>query len=236
MKARKRFHSQTDRKLTYWHDWRISGEDGQIIIDLRNYAPPFDEERLSDIDYLCKCITDFPEATLMRSEVWYRIIMLRQRSLKDKDAVDSLRRVCKAILGDGRRRKKLTDFANLKDKITQEIEFFKYLIESKSKSDVTVDKIIYTYLTKDAIDDNDFKKSEQQLRNYQTVYYAYKKIYDLLSEKLTDNEIFVFLEQAANSIHEANTQIDVVPDKRLLTFVKMKTWYIYGSDMHIKQL
>jgi hypothetical protein len=48
---------------------------------------------------------------------------------------------------------------------------------------------------------------------------------------MTGSEIFSFFEVAAEHIDATNTTVDVNPDGRLLTFVKMNTWYVEGSDM-----
>jgi hypothetical protein len=48
---------------------------------------------------------------------------------------------------------------------------------------------------------------------------------------MTGGEIFSFFEIAAEHIDATNTTVDANPDGRLLTFVKMNTWYAEGSDM-----
>ena len=108
------------------------------------------------------------------------------------------------------------------------------MVESKSHDDKNIDGTIITYLTRDANHDNDLERIEKDLKNHQRVYYEYKKIYNSLSQKLNDKEIFAFLKAAADSISDANATIMTEPDKRSLTFVKIRTWYIYGSDMTIK--
>ncbi len=74
-----------DSKLTYWYDWEIFGPDGSGIVNLRNLLPKLpklDKEKFSDIDYLCKCIRERPEATCMNPEFGYQISILRQKAFK----------------------------------------------------------------------------------------------------------------------------------------------------------
>ena len=94
-----------DKEHEYWYDWEICGPDGASLIRLRESPPPIDKERLSDIDYLCERIYDYPEATLMNEDFWYRVVMLRQKAFKDEKYSEDLEKVCKAIAGDGHKRK-----------------------------------------------------------------------------------------------------------------------------------
>lgn len=222
-----------DRKLEYWYDWEIFGPDGSSLIDLRKSPPPRNKQRLSDIKYLCARIMDYPEATLMDSDVWYRIVMVRQRAFKDKKAVNELREVSKAILGDGRRRKSQEELEELQHMISHDIPFFEEILEANTRVGTAIDEAISDYVTRGTLTQKHENKRLIAKSYHVSVYYEYKRVYDILKPILSHKEIICFFEQAALNITHPNAQVDVEPDNRLLTFVKQNTWYIKGKDMHI---
>jgi hypothetical protein len=225
-----------DKKLEYWYDWEIFGPDGSSLINLRESPPPLNKQNLDDVGYLCERIMDYPEATLMNSDVWYRIVMLRQRAFKDKTAANELREVCKAILGDGRRRKSQEKLEELKEMILHDIQFFDEILEVNTKVGTAVDEAISDYLTRGTLSQKHHDRRIREKSNYETVYYQYKRVYDISKPILSHKEIICFFEKAALNITHPNATIDVEPDNRLLTFVKKRTWYVRGKDMHVANL
>jgi len=224
-----------DKQFEYWDDWEIIGPNDSFILRLRKSPPSIDKERLVDIEYLCERITQYPEATLMNEDVWYRIVMLRQKAFKDRKSKELLKKVCKSILGDGRKRKNQEKLDYLKSKIHRDIAFFKSVLELKKDGNPNVEDIIYELLTNDVPEDDikSLSGREKQTSNYENIYYSYLRIYEKLKAKLKDEEIFCFFENAADYLYYPNASIPVQPVDRSLTFVKMKTWYVKGSDMKI---
>lgn len=223
----------SDRKLTYWYDWSICGPDGSQIIWLGKSPPPIDTKRLNDVEYLCDRITNYPDSTLMSEKVWYKIVILRQKTFKNESAAKDLKLVCKAIQGDGRAKKTQEDLNELKILIRNDIEFFKKIIQRRMQENISIDRAINAFLKKDA-KEKALDRREKETKNYENVFYKYNQIYKKLSaKKLTMNEIFCFFELAAENINNPNATVDAEPDGRLLTFVKLKTWFVKASDMRI---
>jgi hypothetical protein len=223
-----------DTKLKYWYDWEIYGPDGKMLVNLRNFLPPMDKDRLSDTDYLCQRIIDYPDSTLMNSDVWYRMTILRQQSFKSKEEEQEWKKVCKALQGDGRKRKTKEDLEDLQEMIQSEILFFREVLNRNRDERVTVERAIKDFLRQGDPQGEQAEDRRSQESNWNNVYYKYKGIYDKLKSEfnLSEAEIFCFFDKTASAIHSANADIDVRPDGRLLTFVKVKTWYVIGSDMH----
>jgi hypothetical protein len=230
-----------DKQLEYWFDWEICGSDGSVLIDLKNSSlpslPPVVRGKIDPIENLCERITEYPDPALTNKDTWYQINMLRQKAFKDKESKESLEKVLKAILGDGRRRRNQESLDRLKSLILRDINFFRKILEFLQTGKKTVDEAIIQYLTEDVPDDDQelYDKRENEKSNYENIYCAYKRIHSMLKDKIkmTDEEIFCFFETAANNLMHTNIQIDVEPNERLLTFVKMKTWFVKGYDMVI---
>jgi hypothetical protein len=224
-----------DKRFEYWYDWDIHGPDGVMLFSFKDSPPPIDLERLTDTEYLCEQIYEYPEATLMNKKVWYRIIKLRENAFKDKEYVEPLRKICNAILGDGRNRKSQEKLDELLIIIKNDISFFRDILEISKAPNMTVDKAIENYVTRGADPTSElYHKFYPQKSNYNRAYYAYRPIFEKLREIMTDVEIFCFFEKAAENIYHPEASIDVEPDNRLLTFVKKTTWYTLGSDMKIE--
>jgi hypothetical protein len=223
-----------DRKLEYFYDWEVFGPDGSILKSLKKSSPPLEKDRLNDIEYLCDRIRQYPEATLMNDQVKYRIVMLRQKAFKDKGSAASHKKVCKAIAGDGRQRKDKERLEDLRIMINEDIAFFKKILEMTESKKMNVEEAIENFLTCDATKRYEYAdKRRSEASNYENVFYAYKSVYGELKKLMTKKEIFCFFEKAAEFIAFPNASIYVYPENRPLTFVKMKTWYLWGSDMKI---
>ena len=69
--------------------------------------------------------------------------------IKNEKLAKELGKVCKAILGDGRRRKKENDLKEVSNTIHQDIEFFEHILELNISKGKTVDDAIVEYLEKD---------------------------------------------------------------------------------------
>lgn len=225
-----------DKKLEYWYDWEIHDPNGNLLIRLKKSPPTLEEDKINDISYLCKRIKDYPDSTLMNSKVWYRITMLRQQAFKDEKAAAELEKICKAILGDGRKRKASETIKDLKNMISKDIIFFKEVLERNRNEEVNVEDAIRDYLTKgnENLNDAQLRNMDRKESNYETVYYAYKHIHSKLKSLMTDLEIYCFFEKAALNIEKTNATIDVQPGPRRLTFIKIGTWYTMGPDIHVE--
>lgn len=224
-----------DTKLKYWYDWEIYGPDGEMLVNLRTSPPPIDKNKVSDTDYLCQRIIDFPDSTLMNSDVWYRLTILRQQSFKDKEGASEWKRVCKALRGGSRKRKTEETIDDLQAMILNDIIFFKEVLERVRNEGITVKHAIEDFLRRGDKDGKDWDNRFRQESNWENTYYAYKQVYDhLLKFELSEAEIFSFFNGAALNLHSTNAHIDAEPDGRLLTFVKVKTWYVRGPDMHVQ--
>jgi hypothetical protein len=220
-----------DRKLEYWYDWQIYGPDGKILESLKMPKQAIEKDRLGEIRYLCDLIENYPNQALMNKNVWYKIAMLRQRAFKNEDDANSLEMVCKAIMGDGRRRKNQDYLNDLRIMIVRDIEFFRKMKNRISEGTADVIAEIENFLTEGTKTERAHEKRLREYSNYRNVYYAYKKIYDRLSSIMSEIEIFKFFEEAADNLSATNVTFDVEPDGRKLTFVKMDTWYVKGTDM-----
>lgn len=224
-----------DKKLEYWNDWEILGPNDEVLFRPRKSPPPIDNERLSDTDYLCERINEYPDPTLMNDGVWYRITILRQEAFKNRKAADDLKRICKAIQGDGRSKKDENTLDDLKVIIQGDIAFFKKVLDRNKNEGINIQEAISKFLAEGAQTDSQMEGREREQSNYENTYYSYKQIYDKLkSLKLKDAEIFCFLEKAGSNINKANIIIQVTPDDRLLTFLKVRTWYVKGPDMDME--
>jgi hypothetical protein len=220
-----------DRKLEYWYEWQIYGPDGKILESLKMPKQAIEKDRLGEIRYLCDLIENYPNQALMNKNVWYKIAMLRQRAFKNEDDANSLEMVCKAIMGDGRRRKNQDYLNDLRIMIVRDIEFFRKMKNRISEGTADVIAEIENFLTEGTKTERAHEKRLREYSNYRNVYYAYKKIYDRLSSIMSEIEIFKFFEEAADNLSATNVTFDVEPDGRNLTFVKMDTWYVKGTDM-----
>jgi len=220
-----------DRKLEYWYEWQIYGPDGKILESLKMPKQAIEKDRLGEIRYLCDLIENYPNQALMNENVWYKITMLRQKAFKSKNDTESLRIVCKAIMGDGRLRKNQDYLDDLRIMIVDDIEFFKKMSNRISEGTANVITEIENIITAGTQSIQGYDKRQKEVSNYKNVYYAYKNIYDHLSSIMSEIEIYRFFEVAAENLSATNITFDVEPDGRILTFVKMDTWYVKGSDM-----
>jgi hypothetical protein len=222
-----------DRKLEYWYDWEIYGQNGEILEKLHRPVVKIEKDRLTDTDYLIHLITESPDSTLLNEDVWYRIVMLRKRAFKNEEDAESLIRVCRAIMRDGRSRKNPDTLDELKIMVHSDIEFFRTIQNRISDGNEGVDKTIENYLVEGTTTIEAQDRRRNELSNYKNVYYAYRRIFNRLSSSLTVDEIFSFFTVAAEHIDATNATVDVGPSGRFLTFVKMNTWYVKGEDMAI---
>jgi hypothetical protein len=228
-----------DRKLQYWYDWEIYGPDGSLIIQIGRPPAIVERERLRDIEYLCEIIETNPERALMDRYVWYQIVMLRQMASKNQDNARRYDRVCKAICGDRRKRKKQSALEELRIMIGYDIDFFRTIRRRIEDEDVSVRNAIYHYLTEDVPETatpDAADRRDREMSNYYQTYLAYKRIYDeLISAELPDEAIFRFFETAGEYIEATNATIGIHSNENLITFVKKKTWYVEGTDMVINE-
>ena len=228
---------QTEEEEWQQHEQEERKTKKGSIFDLRKLQRARDQKKSinksNDIDRLCEMIETYPDSTLMDSDVWYTVTILRQKALKDRGgrAANELRRVCKAIRGDDRGKKSQEDLGVLKTMILSDIDFFREIRDRTMKEPVTIQQAIADFLTRDATE----KTWDRRLKedsNYETVYYEYKRIYKKLAElSMTEAEIFSFFKSAAEHIDKPNAAVDVQPDNRHLTFIKTKTWYIKEDDI-----
>jgi len=238
-----------DKKHEYWNDWNIEIWDPELwasekrdpeeeicpsVINinrdvLKKSASIQEEERkdwIKDIDSLCARINEYPESTLMNSKFGYTMAILRQKAFKDENAAEDLSKVCKAIMGDGRARKTKEKLEELISIIHREIAFFRTILARDAET--TVENAIYDYIGENYPDDEDINKDS----NYETAYYAYRKIYEgLRAQNMKEEEIFCFFESAANHITDPAVLRHENPCGRLLSFIKTKTWYVTGDDI-----
>lgn len=241
----------SDRKLEYWYGWSINGPDGPII-DLNkpksisekesNDLDPIDQlfkgdakGTLKDIDHICKLIKEDSDTALMSEDVWYRIVMLRRKAFKDKDAAEKLRKICKSIIIDERKRKSQEDLEDLIIMIKNDIRFFKEIQSVIAEDDkVNIDTAIVNFIRRGAKTDSQLEKRGKEIKNYSNVYYSYKRVYkELIAADLSDKEIFCFFERAAQELTFPNSLVTENPDGRFLEFEKKpKIWYIWGDDLH----
>jgi hypothetical protein len=222
-----------DKKLEYWYGWTINDSEGHELINLRKTIQGIDQKRISDPDYLCEMIENFPDQTLMNQKVWYQITMLRQRAFKNEDDAGQWGKVCKALCGDGRKRKTSDKLEDLKSIIMHEIEFFRFIKNRTANGEITVQDAINDYCTNGAKSAEVYEKRLKESENYSKTFYAYNKVFGRLKEKLTEKEIFCFFEKAAEHVNKPNALVDVIPDGRRLDFIKQATWGLYGDDLAI---
>jgi len=224
-----------DRRLKYWYDWEIYGPDGKLLEYLKSSVPssvlPIEKDRLNDPDYLSNLIKEYPNQALMNKDVWYQIVMLRQRAFKNKDEVESLERVCKAITGDGHRRKTQEYLIKLKRIIRRDVKFFRTIQNKISEEKIGIDNAIEKYLTEGERNMTAHDAQINKISNYRNTYYNYKKIYDQLSRIMSQQEIYIFFDEAREHLDDPNAIVDTHPERRQLTFVKKYTWYVEGQDM-----
>ena len=114
--------------------------------------------------------------------------------------------------------------------------FFKKVFERNRDEGIPVKSAIQDFLTKDTKRTQHHDKRLKEESNYETTYYEYKRIYEILKPKLSHLEIFCFFEKAALNMDKPNVLIDVLPDGRLLTFESTKTWFTWGPDMHMESV
>lgn len=224
-----------DTKLKYFYDWIIEFPEELPSLDLRKRPKAVREKSFSDIKSLVQNIRDCPEATFMDRDFGYTLAMLRQKAFKGKVAVEEWKKVRNAIFGDGRSRKTeegLKGLHEIRSIILADIDFFKEVLGRNKDEGIPVKTAIRDFLTRGCITAEQTDNRLKQESNYETTYYAYKRIYETLNPTLSDLEIFCFFEKAALNLNKANALIDVHPDGRHLTFVKVKTWYTWGSDMY----
>ena len=100
-----------------------------------------------------------------------------------------------------------------------------------SKGTVKVIAEIENFVTENTRSIQSYDKRIKEVSNYKNVYYSYKNIYDRLSSIMSEIEIFKFFAVAADNLSATNVTFNVEPDGRNLTFVKMDTWYVKGTDM-----
>jgi hypothetical protein len=223
--------SDTQRK--YFYDWEISGPNGEILVSLKEKVDLKDRDWRNSIDDLIFFIKEYPNQALMNEEVSYKLSMLRQQANKNKDAADIWKKVCKAIYGDGRKRKNKEKLSELKQEILNDIDFFIEIQNRIGQGNIGTDDAIEEYLTKDVAEDDreSYDKQIDKMSNHKNIFYTYKKIFDHLKKHLSSNEIISFFRKAAEHIDDTNATVDVTPEGRLLTFVKVNTWYVEGPDM-----
>jgi hypothetical protein len=222
-----------DKKLEYWYGWTINDSEGHELINLRKTIQRIDQKRLSDPDYLCEMIEKFPDQTLMNQKVWYRITMLRKRAFKSKEDAAQLKKICKALCGDGRKRKTSDKLDDLKIIIKHDIEYYRSIKDRIAKDKITVQDAIIDYLKGGAKSAKVEEKRLKEYENYNKTFYAYEKVFYHLENSLTEKEIFCFFEKAMEHLHDPNALVTVNPDGRSLDFVKQSTWYLYGDDLSI---
>jgi hypothetical protein len=158
------------------------------------------------------------------------------KPLKNEADVAPLKKVCSAILGDGRQRKKRADLAKLKTIIDSNIDFFisvHPIIESKEKKqnqaiDDYIDQLSANATSQEEVD-NAFDKTS----DLRSIYTKYKKVYNELNQVLRENEIICFFRKAAENIDTPIVTVSVNPDGRPLTFLKMVAWSAEGNEMRI---
>jgi hypothetical protein len=220
-----------DKKDTYWCDWEIYGPDGDLLESLKRPVPTIEKDRLKDPDYLINLIKTYPDQTLLNEYVWRQIVMLRQKAFKNKNAVESFERVCKAIMGDGHIRKTNEKLIELKRIIRRDFKFFRTVQNKISEKKIGIDNTIQKYLAERANDGSTDDPEKDEFSNYRNTYFKYKKIYDQLEPIMSQQEIFTFFEEAREHLEDPNATVEIQPDGRHLTFVKKYTWFVEGQDM-----
>ena len=225
-----------DKQREYFDDWEILGPNEEHFDSLKDRVDLDGRDWRNNVDDLIFFIKEYPDQALMNEEVCYKLTMLRKQANKNCDANKIWQRVCNAIYGHGNRKKNKEKIDILNQDINNDIDFFIKIRESINQENIGIDDAIAKYLTKDVAEDDteSYDKQLKKMSNHRNIFYKYNKKFNRLKKKhLSSNEIICFFRKAAEHIEASNATVDVTPEGRQLTFVKINTWYVKGQDMTV---